>query len=162
MFWCKHAITKKHVSEYSWSSGKMILSILAHLAHLAQFYFSLIFSAINTCSWFDLKDNWWQKLGEKWSMFTTFFLTATAAITGINAYNLLFIHAESHTIWKTSFLNLFQKQIAYQKKLRSNDSYLYNQKSTNRPTLLRNHTLNFVELRSSLMRPPNILIQGTE
>ena len=32
------------------------LNILAHLAHLAQSYFSLIFSAINTynCFWFDL------------------------------------------------------------------------------------------------------------
>ena len=58
MFWyvSEHANIRKHVSEYSWSSGWVILSILAHLAHLAQSYFSLIFSAINTynCSWFNL------------------------------------------------------------------------------------------------------------
>ena len=47
--------TKKHVSEHSWLSGWVILSILAHLAHLAQSCFSLIFSAIYTynCAWFD-------------------------------------------------------------------------------------------------------------
>ena len=66
------------------------LNILAHLAHLAQSYFSLIFSAFNTynCSWFNLTNkkncsDWRQKLGEKWSMLTTFFLAAIAAITGI-------------------------------------------------------------------------------
>ena len=66
-----------------------MLSIFAHLAHLAQFYFSLIFSAINTynCFWFDLTNkknfsDWRQKHGEKWPMLTTFFLTLTAAITG--------------------------------------------------------------------------------
>ena len=90
MFWFKHANTRKHVSEQSWSSGWNIFIILAHLNHLAQFYFSLIFSAINTfnCFWFDLTNkkkfsDWRQKHGEKWRMFTTFFLTATAAITGI-------------------------------------------------------------------------------
>ena len=89
IFWCKHANTRKHVSEHSWSSGWVILSILAHLAHLAQSYFSLIFSAINTynCAWFDLTNknicsDWRQKLGEKWPMLMTFFLTAIAAITG--------------------------------------------------------------------------------
>ena len=66
------------------------LNILAHLAHLAQSYFSLIFSAINTynCLWFDLTNrkicsDWKQKHSKKWSVLTTFFLTATAAITGI-------------------------------------------------------------------------------
>ena len=56
MFWFKHANTRKHVSEQSWLSGWIILNILAHLAHLAQFYFSLIFSAINTYnfSWLNL------------------------------------------------------------------------------------------------------------
>ena len=56
MFWCKHENTRKHVSEHSWSSGWVILSILAHLAHLAQFYISLIFSAIDSynSSWFNL------------------------------------------------------------------------------------------------------------
>ena len=56
MFWFKHANTRKHVSEQSWLSGWIILIILAHLAHLAQSYFSLIFSAINTynCFWFHL------------------------------------------------------------------------------------------------------------
>ena len=56
MFWFKQANTRKHVIEQSWLSGWIILNILAHLAHLAQFYFSLIFSAINTynCFWFDL------------------------------------------------------------------------------------------------------------
>ena len=54
--WYKYANTRKHVSEHSWSSGWMILSILAHLDHLAQSYFSLIFSEINTYngSWLDL------------------------------------------------------------------------------------------------------------
>ena len=89
MFWCEHANIRKHVSEHSWLSGWVIFSILAHLAHLAQSYFSLIFSAINTynCSWFDLTNkkicsDWRQKLGEKWPMLTTFFLTTIAAITG--------------------------------------------------------------------------------
>ena len=84
--WCEHANTIKHVSERSWLSGWVIL---AHLAHLAQSYLSLIFSAINTyyCSWFHLTNkkicsDWRQKLGEKWPMLMTFFLTATAAITG--------------------------------------------------------------------------------
>ena len=55
MFWFKHANTRKHVSKQSWLSGWIIFNILAHLAHLARFYFSLIFSAINTynCFWFD-------------------------------------------------------------------------------------------------------------
>ena len=92
MFWFKHTNTRKHVSEQSWLSGWNILIISAHLAHLAQFYFSLIFSAINTfnCFWFDLTNkkkfsDWRQKHGEKWPMFTTFFLMATASITGIYA-----------------------------------------------------------------------------
>ena len=52
----EHANTRKHISEQSWLCGWIILKTLAHLAHLAQFYFSLIFSAINTynCFWFDL------------------------------------------------------------------------------------------------------------
>ena len=47
---------KKHVSEHSYLSGWVILSVLAYLAHLAKSYFSLIFSAIYTynCAWFDL------------------------------------------------------------------------------------------------------------
>ena len=44
----KQANTRKHVSEHSWSSVGVILSTLGHQAHLAQSYFSLIFSAINT------------------------------------------------------------------------------------------------------------------
>ena len=90
MFWCEHKNTRKHISEHSWLSGWVILSILAHLAHLAQSCFSLIFSAINTYNYFqfdliDKKDfnDWRQKHGEKWPMLMTFFLTATAAITGI-------------------------------------------------------------------------------
>ena len=57
---------------------------LAHLAHLAQSYFSLIFSAVYTynCFWFDLTKFQWLKIVKKWPMLTTFFLTATAAITG--------------------------------------------------------------------------------
>ena len=89
MFWYENANTRKHISEHSWLSGWVILSILAHLAHLALSYFFLIFSAINTynCFWFDLTNrkicsDWKQKLGEKWPTLTTFFLTATAAITG--------------------------------------------------------------------------------
>ena len=56
MHWFKHANTRQHVSEQRWLCGWIILDILAHLAHLARFYFSLIFSAINThnCFWFDL------------------------------------------------------------------------------------------------------------
>jgi len=89
MFWFKHANTRKHLSKHSWLRSRVILNILAHLAHLAQSYFSLIFSATNTynCSQFDLTNkkscsDWRQKLGEKWTTLTTFFLTATAAITG--------------------------------------------------------------------------------
>jgi len=40
MFWFRHTNTRKHVSEQSWLSGWIILIILAHLAHLAQSYFS--------------------------------------------------------------------------------------------------------------------------
>ena len=40
----KQANTRKHVSEHSWSSVRVIFSILAHLAHFAQSYFSLIIS----------------------------------------------------------------------------------------------------------------------
>ena len=55
MFWFKHANTKKHVSKHSWLSGWVILNILAHLAHLAQSYFSLIISdglcfSVMTCA----------------------------------------------------------------------------------------------------------------
>ena len=92
MFWWEHVNTKKHVSEHNWLSGWVILSILAHLVHLAQSYFSLIFSAINTCncSRFDLTNkkiysDWKQKLVEKWPLLMTFFLAATAAITGSEA-----------------------------------------------------------------------------
>ena len=53
MFWWEHVNTRKHVSEHNWLSGWVVLSILAHLAHLAQSYFSLIFSAVNTYN-FDL------------------------------------------------------------------------------------------------------------
>ena len=91
MFWWEHVNKRKHVSEHSWLCGWVILSILAHLAHLAQSYISLINSATNTCkcSWFDLTSkkicsDWKQNLGEKWPILTTFFLTATAAITGKN------------------------------------------------------------------------------
>ena len=49
----------------------VILSILAHLAHLAQSYFSLIVSAIKTYNCDNLQ---WLKLGGKWPMLTTFFL----------------------------------------------------------------------------------------
>ena len=80
---------QEHVSEHDWSSEWVILSILAHRAHLAQSYFSLIFSAFNAynCSWFDLTNkkncnDWRQKHGEQWLMLMTFFLTAIAAITG--------------------------------------------------------------------------------
>ena len=98
MFWREHANTRKHISKHSWLSGWMILSISAHLAHLAQSYFFLIFSAINTynCSWFDLTNRRFavtekKKLGEKWLMLTTFFLTATAAIAGKSCFNFQFI-----------------------------------------------------------------------
>ena len=88
---CLSMQIQEHVSEHDWSSEWVILSILAHRAHLAQSYFSLIFSAFNAynCFW-DFQTNkkicsdWRQKHGEKWPMLTTFFLTATAAITGIH------------------------------------------------------------------------------
>ena len=87
MFWFKHANTRKHISEKSWLSGWTILNTLAHLAHLAQFYFSLIFSAINAYNyfWFVLTNkkkfiDWRQRHGKKWPMLTTFFLTATLLV----------------------------------------------------------------------------------
>ena len=42
----KHADTKKHVREHKCSSVRVFLSILAHLTHLAQFFF-YIFNGIN-------------------------------------------------------------------------------------------------------------------
>jgi len=67
----------------------VILNILAHLAHLAQSYFSLIFSATNTynCSQFDLTNKKVAVTEDKSSVkseqrLRLFFLTATAAITG--------------------------------------------------------------------------------
>ena len=45
LFIFEHVNTRKHASEHSRLSGWVILNILAHLAHLAQSYFSLIFSA---------------------------------------------------------------------------------------------------------------------
>ena len=70
-------IQESHVSEHSWLSGWVFLSISTHLAHLAQPYFSLIFSAINTynCSWFDLTNkkicsDWRKKLYEEWKVIT--------------------------------------------------------------------------------------------
>ena len=55
MLWFKHANTRKHVSKHSWLSSWVILNILAHLAHLAQSYFSLIFSATNTYNCFQFE-----------------------------------------------------------------------------------------------------------
>ena len=128
MFWFKHANTKKkHISKHSWLSGWVILNILAHLAHLAQSYFSLIFSATNTynCSQFDLTNkkscsDWRQKLGEKWTTLTTFFLTATAAITGnilrylqMHEEDLLGMHGQSP--WRfPKFLQVYQSEITSQ------------------------------------------------
>ena len=87
MFWCEHANKRMHVNEHSRLSGWVISNILAHLAHLAQFYFSQIFITINTynCFWFHLtnekiRSDWRQKFGEKWPMLTTFFLTTTTAL----------------------------------------------------------------------------------
>ena len=45
----KKADTKKHISEHNCSSVRVFLSILAHLAHLAQAFFFLIFNGINKC-----------------------------------------------------------------------------------------------------------------
>ena len=44
----ERANTRKHVREYSCSSVRVFLSILAHLAHLAQ-SFVLILNGINKC-----------------------------------------------------------------------------------------------------------------
>ena len=41
-------LPKKHISEHNCSSVRVFLSILAHLAHLAVFFF-LIFNGINKC-----------------------------------------------------------------------------------------------------------------
>ena len=89
-------IQKKHVSEHSWLFGWVILNTFAHLAHFALIFFSLIFSAINTynCSGFNLtnkKDfgDWRWKLGEKWPILTTFFLTAVSALTGTLQWSCL-------------------------------------------------------------------------
>ena len=46
MLWFKNANIRKHVSEQSYSSVRVFLSILAHFAHLAHFL--LIFYWINT------------------------------------------------------------------------------------------------------------------
>ena len=43
----KQADTKTHVSEHNCSSVRVFLSILAHLAHLAQSFFLLIFLGRN-------------------------------------------------------------------------------------------------------------------
>ena len=72
----KQANTRKHVREHSWSSIRVVLSTLGHQAHLAQSYFSLIFSAINTynCLWFNL--TLWRiaitEDGGEWWMLTFF------------------------------------------------------------------------------------------
>ena len=44
----EHAYTRKHAYEHSCSSVMVFLSILAHLAHLAQSFF-LILNGINRC-----------------------------------------------------------------------------------------------------------------
>ena len=121
MFWFKHANTRKHVSKHSWLSGWVILNISADIAHLAQSYFSLIFSATNTynCSWFDLTNkkicsDWKQKLGEKWPMLTTFFLTATAAITGKDLVIPPSTHMLTNGKWNKR-KNIFRFQLHYTK-----------------------------------------------
>ena len=94
MFWyMSEQANTRYVSEHDWSSEWVILSILAHRAHLAQSYFSPIFSAFMAynCSWFLLTikkncSNWRHKHGEKWPMLMTFFLTAIAAITGMTIF----------------------------------------------------------------------------
>ena len=66
----------------------VILSILAHLAHLAQSFFSLILSSINTysCSWFNPTNrSQWLKATAWWKM--------------ANAYDF-FRHGDSRYYWK--------------------------------------------------------------
>ena len=77
----------------------------------------LIFSAINTysCTWFDLTNkkkcrDWRQKLGEKLSMLTTFFLTVTAAITGIVLETKSFWDIKNRPFLSIS---IFQKNITW-------------------------------------------------
>ena len=48
LYMSEHANTKKHVSEHSCSSVRVFLSILAHLAHLAQ-TFVVILNGMNKC-----------------------------------------------------------------------------------------------------------------
>ena len=92
---CLSMQIQEHVREHNWSSGWVILSILAHRALLGQSYFSLVFSAFNTynCSWINLTNkricnDWSQTPLQKWPMLMTFFLTAIAAITGIYSLTL--------------------------------------------------------------------------
>ena len=106
MFGSAHANAKKLYSEHSWLSGWVNLSILAHLAHLAQSYFSdfqcnqyiqllLIWSNKKKFQWLT------QKHGEKWLMLTTFFLTATAAITGNQTNMFLAIFKPDFCLFQT-------------------------------------------------------------
>ena len=46
----EHANTRKHVFEHSCSSVRMFLSILAHLAHLAQSFFFFFKRDRETCT----------------------------------------------------------------------------------------------------------------
>ena len=90
---------------FSW----VILSNLAHLAHLAQSYFSLTFSAINTynCDWFNLTNkknynDWRQKL-EKC-------LQLLAAITGISISRFSF---SPLLMFVSKYNHFFQKLLIF-------------------------------------------------
>ena len=73
-----------------WAYLVICLHDFVYFSSSSWFGSVLIFNAINiyNCFWFDLikkKFNDWRwKHGENWPLLTTFFLTATAAITGIN------------------------------------------------------------------------------
>ena len=111
-------VVMQWVGEHNWSSGWVILSVLAHQAHLAQSYSSLIFSAFNTynCSWFHLKNkknfsDWRWKHAEKWPMLMTFFLTAIAAITGNQPRNTALQSIQE--LLKHELNKIYQKNIMY-------------------------------------------------
>ena len=97
---------QEHVSEHDWSSGWVILSMFAHQAHLAQSYFSLIFTAFNAynCSWFLQTNNnlQWLKTKACWKV--------------TNAYDF-FPHGDSRHYW------YFKYQVC-QLKLRHLNTFL--------------------------------------
>ena len=97
----------------------MILSVLAQRAHLS--YITLIFSAFDTynCSRLNLTNkrlcsDWRQKPGEKWPILMTFFLTAIAAITGIQVLTVEPIADERKKLMFNNFDAYFSGEMIHQ------------------------------------------------